>query len=197
MGEEVGGRRRRGGENQIRLSKVAPVRLATEKTGSSFHPTPQCSGKARQVSRRPNGECYRTVIQFLTPGQLVDVAKTIIEQEQQERFEKWQKRMKGESGDYPPYVSDFSADLLEYVAVQSIENFGVHCYYAVSKQPLSSWYRTDRQLLPKGLVMVYSHVLLLLVNFSRQKYARSQCAAAYTDRDTIYARTDRKIARKT
>jgi hypothetical protein len=67
MGEEAGGRRRRGGENQIRLSKVAPVRLATEKTGSSFHPTPQCSGKARQVSRRPNGECSRTVIQFLTP----------------------------------------------------------------------------------------------------------------------------------
>lgn len=76
------------------------------------------------------------------------MAKGIIEKE---NAEKRAKKKKGESGDFPPYISDFSADLLEYAAVQTIENFGVHAYYAISKQPLNQWYRVDKQTLPKGI----------------------------------------------
>ena len=68
-------------------------------------------------------------------------------------MEKAEKRLRGDVETFPPYISDFSADLLEYVAVQNIEDFGVHAYYAISKEPLSSWYKVDKQLLPKGYIL--------------------------------------------
>lgn len=93
----------------------------------------------------------------------MDVAKKIIEKDHKDRM---MKRLKAEeSGDYPFYVSDFSADLLEYVAIQNIENFGVHAYYAVSKEPLNSWYRVDKQLFPKGLILILKFVFFQYIFF--------------------------------
>ncbi|PSN49783.1 hypothetical protein C0J52_01380, partial [Blattella germanica] len=36
-------------------------------------------------------------------------------------------------------VSETSADLKEYVAIQKIPCYGVHCYMAVSDEPLNKW----------------------------------------------------------
>ncbi|XP_008196704.1 uncharacterized protein LOC103313935 isoform X2 [Tribolium castaneum] len=49
------------------------------------------------------------------------------------------------------YNYDFSGDLLSYVAYQDIEDFGVHCYYAMSKQPITVWDRFDKSLFPSGV----------------------------------------------
>ncbi|XP_044272617.1 titin-like [Tribolium madens] len=103
---------------------------------------------APPFTQHPNS--VQTLEKFPQNQTLVDVAKKIIEGEQDENREKYRKRRLGQSGDYPPYISDFSADLLEYVAVQKIENFGTHAYYAISKLPLQTWYRVDKQLLPKA-----------------------------------------------
>ncbi|EFA08651.1 titin [Tribolium castaneum] len=103
---------------------------------------------APPFTEHPNS--VQTLEKFPQNQTLVDVAKKIIEGEQAENREKFRKRRLGQSGDYPPYISDFSADLLEYVAVQNIENFGTHAYYAISKLPLQTWYRVDKQLLPKA-----------------------------------------------
>lgn len=53
-------------------------------------------------------------------------------------------------GDHSPYICDFSADLLEYVAIQDIPNFGVHGYFAVSKSPINTWDRVDKKVFPKA-----------------------------------------------
>lgn len=56
-----------------------------------------------------------------------------------------------ESGDgATPFICDFSADLLEYVAIQDIPNFGVHGYFAVSKFPINTWDRVDKKVFPKA-----------------------------------------------
>ncbi|XP_044272632.1 uncharacterized protein LOC123016348 [Tribolium madens] len=49
------------------------------------------------------------------------------------------------------YACDFSGDLLNYVAYQDIEDFGVHCYYAMSRQPITFWDRFDKSLFPSGI----------------------------------------------
>ncbi|RZC38523.1 uncharacterized protein BDFB_006295 [Asbolus verrucosus] len=50
-----------------------------------------------------------------------------------------------------PYKTDFTGNLRTYVAYQDIENFGAHCYYALSNHPITSWERFDPNLFPTGI----------------------------------------------
>lgn len=78
------------------------------------------------------------------------MAKRIIEKEQADRQDRIRRQLRGQEGDFPPYTTDFSADFREYVAAQDIPGFGVHCYYAVSKDPIITWRQVDKSLLPKS-----------------------------------------------
>lgn len=78
------------------------------------------------------------------------MAKTLIEKEHSERQDRIRRQLRGQEGDLPPYTTDFSADFREYVAAQDIPGFGVHCYYALSKDPISVWRKVDKSILPKG-----------------------------------------------
>lgn len=55
----------------------------------------------------------------------------------------------GARGDYPPYIIEYSPDLLEYAAAQDIPNFGVQAYYAISKEPVSTWKHVYKATFPK------------------------------------------------
>ncbi|KAK5640909.1 hypothetical protein RI129_009456 [Pyrocoelia pectoralis] len=77
---------------------------------------------------------------------LKDVAKELLESEEQLR-NKYAKDGVGECN--PPYTTEYSADLLEYAAAQIIPNFGIHAYYAISNEPLSSWKRTEKAIFPR------------------------------------------------
>jgi hypothetical protein len=50
-----------------------------------------------------------------------------------------------------PFTSDYSGDLRTYVAYQEIDNVGVHCYYALSNQPITVWHRFDETIFPTGI----------------------------------------------
>ncbi|XP_031355593.1 titin-like [Photinus pyralis] len=78
---------------------------------------------------------------------LNDVAKELLESEEQ--FHK-KRTEEGIGGENPPYTTEYSADLLEYAAAQIIPNFGIHAYYAISNEPLSSWKRTEKAVFPRG-----------------------------------------------
>ena len=46
---------------------------------------------------------------------------------------------KEDGGGDEGYVFETSSDLKEYVAVQKIPSYGVHCYMAVSDEPMTKW----------------------------------------------------------
>nr|CAD7399291.1 unnamed protein product [Timema cristinae] len=49
----------------------------------------------------------------------------------------------------PPYIVEVSSDLKEYAVAQEIPNFGVHCYFAVSNEPISEWDNAEKGLYPR------------------------------------------------
>lgn len=65
-------------------------------------------------------------------------------------MERIRKELNGEKGDSPIYTTDYSEDLLEYVAAQDIPNFGVHAFYAFSKETLPHWHHADKAIFPKS-----------------------------------------------
>lgn len=74
-----------------------------------------------------------------------------------------------------PFICDFSADLLEYVAIQDIPNFGVHGYFAVSKFPINTWDRVDKKVFPKAAKSLKE------VAFSPQHWTESLSVSKSTD----------------
>lgn len=40
---------------------------------------------------------------------------------------------------------------MEYTAAQDIPNFGVHVYYAISKEPLPLWKNADKGVFPRAV----------------------------------------------
>lgn len=91
--------------------------------------------------------------------QLNDIAKRLIEMEFADRQDKINKQIRGQIGDYPPYTTDCSSDFREYVAAQDIPGFGVHCYYAISKEPVNQWQKSDKGIYPRSK-QVSSHMSL-------------------------------------
>lgn len=83
------------------------------------------------------------------------MAKKMIESEHSDRQDRIRKQLQGQDGDYPPYTTDFSSDYREYVAAQDIPGFGVHCYYAISKDPIYNWKITDKGPLPKSKIFTW------------------------------------------
>ncbi|KAF2905192.1 hypothetical protein ILUMI_00969 [Ignelater luminosus] len=81
---------------------------------------------------------------------LHNVAKELLEVEEQYRKQEIVSGVSGAKGDSPPYSTEHSADLLEYSAAQDIPNFGVHAYYAISNEPLPNWDRTDKAIFPRA-----------------------------------------------
>ncbi|KAL1494119.1 hypothetical protein ABEB36_009768 [Hypothenemus hampei] len=82
---------------------------------------------------------------------LNDFARNLIEQEKFERRELLMHEIKGDlEMSFPVFTTDCSPDLTEYVAAQDIPNFGVHAYYAISKQPVNKWQRSEYAIFPKG-----------------------------------------------
>ncbi|XP_063917151.1 uncharacterized protein LOC135132867 isoform X2 [Zophobas morio] len=79
-----------------------------------------------------------------------------------------------------PYSADFSGDLSTYVACQEIENFGVHCYYALSNDPLTGWSRFDESLLSTG----------------KRRLPKSKEAGSSTEEKEKEAKTSKEESRK-
>lgn len=82
--------------------------------------------------------------------QLNDFARNLMEQEKTERREIVRLEMMGDMQTFPAFTTDCSPDLTEYVAAQDIPNFGVHAFYAISKQPVNKWQRSEKAIFPKG-----------------------------------------------
>lgn len=78
------------------------------------------------------------------------MAKELIEAEEADKKQRFFKGLGGPSGDYPPYSIEYSADFLEYCAAQDIPNFGVHAFYALSREPIPNWDNLDKGIFPKG-----------------------------------------------
>lgn len=56
---------------------------------------------------------------------------------------------KGDSHeDQPPVAAAVSHDLTEYAAVQTITNFGLHCFYATSPVSINQWHTPEQYILP-------------------------------------------------
>lgn len=89
-----------------------------------------------------------------------DVAKELLEAEEVERRQRILRGLAGPSGDYPPFTIEYSSNLLEYTAAQDIPNFGVHAFYALSKEPLSKWDNLTTAVFPKGYRSIRSIFLL-------------------------------------
>ncbi|KAK9883208.1 hypothetical protein WA026_001400 [Henosepilachna vigintioctopunctata] len=98
-----------------------------------------------------NPNIEETLQTFGDSYDLPTIARQIIEKEQNEKKEKYRKRMRGEIGDFSPYSTDYSPDLREYVAAQDIPNFGVHVYYAISKDPILDWDNAHHAVFPKAV----------------------------------------------
>lgn len=77
------------------------------------------------------------------------MARQVIEKEQKAKKEHYLKKIRGEVGDWPPFSTDYSSDLKEYVAAQDIPNFGVHVYYAMSKDPILDWDKAEHAVFPR------------------------------------------------
>ncbi|XP_074037950.1 uncharacterized protein isoform X1 [Leptinotarsa decemlineata] len=94
-------------------------------------------------------DLYEKLEEFPPDFDLNSMARTLIQTEQTERVERIRKQLRGQIGDYPPYTTDCSSDFREYAAAQDIPGFGVHCYYAISREPINFWQRADRGIYPK------------------------------------------------
>ncbi|XP_018326206.1 uncharacterized protein LOC108737680 isoform X2 [Agrilus planipennis] len=71
---------------------------------------------------------------------LQDVAKELLDIETEEL---------GECSKYPPYMVEYSSNMLEYVSYQEIPLFGAHVYYAISKEPIGLWYHANKGAVPR------------------------------------------------
>lgn len=78
------------------------------------------------------------------------MAQALIEAQAAERKDKIAKGLAGPTGDYPPVTTEYSGDLLEYTAAQDIPNFGVHVFYAISRDPLPLWDNAENGVFPKS-----------------------------------------------
>lgn len=67
--------------------------------------------------------------------------------------------MMGDMAIFPAYTTDCSPDLTEYAAAQDIPNFGVHAYYAISKEPINKWQKPEKAIFPKGNISVSNIIL--------------------------------------
>ncbi|XP_072398735.1 uncharacterized protein [Diabrotica undecimpunctata] len=92
---------------------------------------------------------YEVLEEFPGEYDLNAMAEDLIISEQKERRANIRRQLQGQIGDFPPYTTDISSDLREYVAAQDIPGFGVHCYYAISKDPITSWQKADKGIFPK------------------------------------------------
>ena len=84
--------------------------------------------------------------------QLRDIAKAWLETEENKRRRRILQGLG--SGDNPPVKTEYSGDLLEYAATQEIPRFGVHAFYALSKDPLPNWDNVEKGVFPKGNTLV-------------------------------------------
>ncbi|CAH2006172.1 unnamed protein product [Acanthoscelides obtectus] len=98
-------------------------------------------------SEDPTG--YEKLEEFPEEYDLNEMARQILLKEKKERIQRIRRQLRGQTGDYPPYSTDLSPDLREYVAAQDIPGFGVHCYYAISKDPVNTWLKADKGVFPK------------------------------------------------
>ncbi|XP_050295858.1 titin-like isoform X2 [Anthonomus grandis grandis] len=94
---------------------------------------------------------YNTLEELPEDIDLNEFARNLLEEEKLERRKIIKLEMMGDMDAFPAYTTDCSPDLTEYVAAQDIPNFGVHAYYAISKQPVSKWQRSEKAILPKGI----------------------------------------------
>ncbi|CAG9813384.1 unnamed protein product [Phaedon cochleariae] len=94
-------------------------------------------------------EHYEKLEEFPQEFDLNAMAKNLIQKEQFERIDRIRRQLRGQIGDSPPYMTDCSSDFREYVAAQDIPGFGVHCYYAISKEPIDTWRKADKGIFPK------------------------------------------------
>lgn len=94
--------------------------------------------------------------------QLHDVAKELLEAEEAERRQRIIRGLAGPSGDYPPFSIEYSSNLREYSAAQDIPNFGVHAFYALSKEPLNTWDNLTTTIFPRGTVNPFQMLYFLL-----------------------------------
>nr|CAI5823951.1 unnamed protein product [Callosobruchus analis] len=92
---------------------------------------------------------YEKLEEFPEEYDLNEMARLILNKEKSERIQRIRRQLRGQTGDYPPYSTDLSPDLREYVAAQDIPGFGVHCYYAISKDPVNTWLKADKGVFPK------------------------------------------------
>uniref|UniRef100_A0A6P7GUY2 Protein piccolo-like n=1 Tax=Diabrotica virgifera virgifera TaxID=50390 RepID=A0A6P7GUY2_DIAVI len=92
---------------------------------------------------------YEVLEEFPGEYDLNAMAEDLIIAEQKERRTNIRRQLQGQIGDFPPYTTDISSDLREYVAAQDIPGFGVHCYYAISKDPITQWQKADKGIFPK------------------------------------------------
>nr|CAH7723448.1 unnamed protein product [Callosobruchus chinensis] len=92
---------------------------------------------------------YEKLEDFPEEYDLNEMARLILQKEKSERIQRIRRQLRGHTGDYPPYSTDLSPDLREYVAAQDIPGFGVHCYYAISKDPVNTWHKADKGVFPK------------------------------------------------
>ncbi|GJQ72270.1 hypothetical protein Trydic_g3360 [Trypoxylus dichotomus] len=95
---------------------------------------------------------HDTLEEFPVAIKLRDIAKQWVESEE---IRKRTRLMEGlGAGDFPPLTTECSADLREYVAAQDIPNFGVHAYYAISNEPVTTWEDMEKGIFPKGALSV-------------------------------------------
>lgn len=99
--------------------------------------------------------------------QLNEFARNLLEQERVERRELILAEVMGDMPVFPAFTTDCSPDLTEYVAAQDIPNFGVHAYYAISKQPINKWQRSELAIFPKGYL---TYFFILSCCFERQDF---------------------------
>lgn len=124
------------GDEKLRLDylKLLLFVLQRRKLAGPFTENP-----SKKEHLDPFGEDY----------ELSAIARQIIEKEQNEKRERCLKNIRGEDGDFPSFITDYSPDLLEYVAAQDIPRFGIHVYYAISKEPLTEWKNSEHGVFPR------------------------------------------------
>lgn len=75
----------------------------------------------------------------------------MLQADEADRKQRILKGLAGPCGDYPPFTIEYSSNLLEYCAAQDIPNFGVHAFYALSREPLSNWDNITNTIFPRGI----------------------------------------------
>ncbi|XP_049820495.1 uncharacterized protein LOC126264879 [Aethina tumida] len=85
-----------------------------------------------------NPKSYELLVDFRKDFDIHEFARCMIEQETNAKMLRIKQQLTGQTENQPMHI-DLSASLQEYVSAQDIPNFGVHCYYAFSHEPLTKW----------------------------------------------------------